>query len=63
MARGKEGGAGRKWTKGRKMGISVIVSTIKIKLKKRSTNWLLHNGHGDGKHSMGNTVNNILISM
>ena len=29
----------------------------------RSTNWLLQNSHGDEKYSMGNTVNNILITM
>ena len=30
------------------------------KKKKRSMNWLFQNSHGDGKHSIGNIVNNIL---
>ena len=29
----------------------------------RSTHWLLQNSHGDVKYSIGNRVNNILITM
>ena len=28
----------------------------------RSTHWLLQNSHGDVKYSIGNTVNNILMT-
>ena len=29
----------------------------------RSTNWQLQNSHGDVKHSIGNIVNNILLTI
>ena len=36
-----------------------------VKKRKRlgSTNWSLQNGHEDVKHSIGNIVNNIIITM
>ena len=29
----------------------------------RSANWMLQNSHGDVKHSLGNVVSNIVITM